>query len=139
MGDRFGSTLFGEGERLWGVGGGDAKPNSNASSNFRSSMLRTVGSFRYFDRRRSWVPGELLCVVDTRPRQPEDRLSEATGAGVDATLRRDNFRRKVLTVSDRVGVEGERGGERGWISTDNVGVNEIGEKSGAQSILPILD
>jgi hypothetical protein len=50
---------MGEGERLLGVGGGDVKPRWRASSKLRSSMLRTVGSLRYFDRRRSWVaPGE---------------------------------------------------------------------------------
>jgi len=52
-------SRFGDGERLIGVGGGDEKPSSRASSKLRSSILRTVGSLRYLDRRRSWLVG--LC------------------------------------------------------------------------------
>lgn len=74
--------------------------------------------------------------MDVLPREAEDRLSEEMGGVVGVVLRRENLRRKGLTVSDRADKEGEVGGERGVMSTDNVGVKEMGEKSGAQSIFP---
>lgn len=77
--------------------------------------------------------------MDMLPREAEDRLSEVTVGVVGAALRRENLRRNVLAVSHRAGRGGEFGGERGVISTDNVGVKEMGEKSGAQSILPTVD
>ena len=77
--------------------------------------------------------------MDMLPREAEDRLSEVTVGVVGAALRRENLRRNVLAVSHREGGGGEFGGERGRISTDNVGEKEIGEKSGAQSILPTVD
>ena len=38
-----------------GVCGGEVNPISSASSNFLSRRLKTVGSFKYFDLRRSCV------------------------------------------------------------------------------------
>ena len=70
--------------------------------------------------------------MDTVPREAEDRLSVEGTVGVE--LRRENRRRKALKGSVCAGKEGDVGGERGVMSTDNVGVNETGEKSGAQSI-----
>lgn len=50
--------------------------------------------------------------------------------------RKEIRRRKLERFCDRDG-GGEDGGERGVMSTDNVGENDTGENSGAQSARPV--
>lgn len=117
------SATIGEGERFCGVGGGEVKPNSRASSKFRVlSILRTLGSLRYFDRRRSC---EDWCVEAL-----EDGGLEGDGVGE----RNESLRRKEEKLLDREG-GGELGGEIGETSRERVGENDTGASSGAHPIV----
>ena len=118
----------GEGTRI-GVCGGEVNPISRASSNFLSSRLKTVGSFKYFDLRRSCVArvegAKLVLVGEGCVRGTEV---------VEEIERMENLRRKEKG-RERVagGDTGEIGGDRGWMGRERVGLNSMGERSGAQS------
>lgn len=53
------------------------------------------------------------------------------------TLRREKFRRNVVILLDREG-GGEFGGDRGEMSTERVGLNEISDNCGDHSIPSLL-
>jgi len=109
-----------------GVCGGEVNPIWRASSKFLSKRDRTVGSLRYFERRRSWVARGADAGLGVLEKWDWDWEVVV----VLLMERMENLRRKEKGRESGVG--GEAGGERGGMETLRMGLNWMGERSGAQ-------